>query len=89
MKPLLVGTVVGAVTPISVETGMTMGSPTTVDTLAPTLGEDASVNCDCEEDCDYFDDVETQVLVDLVIILKVLPLLKCIHKQEFFQEKVY
>jgi hypothetical protein len=85
MKPLIVG----AVTPISVETGMTMVAPTTVDTLEPTLGADARLNCDCEDDCDDCDDVETPILADLVIILKVLPLLKCMYKQEFFQEKVY
>jgi len=72
----------------SVEIGIAMAAPTAVDTLAPTVWEDACVNCACEEDCDDCDDVEAPLLVDLVIIFKALPLLKCMHKQEFFREKV-
>jgi len=81
--------VMEAVTPISVETGIAMVAPTTIDTLAPTVGTDVCVNCACEEDCDDCDDVEATLLVDLIIVFKALPLHKCMHKQEFFPEKVY
>jgi len=43
----IVETDVGAVTPISVETGMAMVSLMTIDTLAPTVGADACVDCAC------------------------------------------
>jgi len=59
-------TVEGAVTPVSVETGIAMVSPKGVDTFKSPKGE---VVCkdDCEED-------ELARAIDL-------PLLKCIHKQ--------
>jgi len=44
--------VVEAVTLISVKTGQTMITSTTVDTLEPTKGADACLVCACEEDCD-------------------------------------
>jgi hypothetical protein len=59
---------------------MAMVAPTTVDTLAPTTGADARVICTCEEDLDDYDDIEAPILMDLVIIFKALPLLKCMHK---------
>jgi len=76
--------VVEVVAPISVETGMAMVAPTAVDTLAPTEGADARINYAYEEDCDDCDDIETPVFVDLVIIFKALPLLKCMHKNANF-----
>jgi hypothetical protein len=86
---VILGAFVGAVTPISIETGIAMVAPTTVDTLAPTVGANASVDCACEEDCNDCDDIEAPLLVDLVIIFKALPLLKGKHTKEFFREKVY
>jgi len=35
----------------------------TVDPLAPTVGEDACVDCVCEEDHDYCDDAKAPLLV--------------------------
>jgi len=60
-------TVEGAVTPISVETGIAIVAPTTIDTFK---SPDGAVTCKdgtCEE-------VELTRAIDL-------PLLKCIHKQ--------
>ena len=68
--------VVGAVTPISFETGTTMVAPMTVDTQAPTVGANACVNYACEKDCDDCDDAESPLLVGLVMVFKALPLLK-------------
>jgi len=59
---------------------MAMAASTTVDTLAPTVGADACVNCAYEEDCDDCDDAEAPLLVDLVIVFKALSLLKYMHK---------
>ena len=70
----------GAVTPIFVKIGMAMVATTVVDTLVPNAGEDAHVICACEEDCDDCDDIVAPILVDLDIIFKALPLLKCMHK---------
>jgi hypothetical protein len=75
---------VEAVTPISVETGIAMVTPKAVDTLAPTAGADARVNCACDEDCDDCDDIEATILTDLVIIFKALALLKCMHQIQIF-----
>jgi len=86
MAAVIVRTFVKAVTPVSVETSMTMAAPTVVDTLAATEGEDACVNCACEEDCD---DAKTPLLVDLVIVFKALPLLKCMHKRRLFSQKKF
>jgi hypothetical protein len=47
---VIVGVVVGAVTPISVETGMVMVVPKVVGTFASTAGVDVCVFCACEED---------------------------------------
>jgi len=71
---------VGAVTTISVETGMFLVAPTTVYTLTPTIVADARVICAFEEDYDDCDDIETPILADLVIVFKALRLLKCMHK---------
>jgi len=57
-----------------------------VDALATTVGADACVDCAFEEDCD---DVEVPMLVGRAISFKALPLLKCMHKQTFFQKRVY
>ena len=73
--------VVGAVTPIFVETGIAMVAPMAAHTLAPTVGADAYIDCSCENDCD---DAEVPLLVDLVIVFKALLLLKCMHKQKYF-----
>jgi len=51
------------------------------------VGTDACVDCAYEEDCDDCDDPETPLLVGLIIVFKDLPLLKCMHKQEFFPIK--
>jgi len=67
-----------------------MAASTTVDTLASTDGANACVNCAYEEDCDDRGDVETPLLVDLVIVFKALLLLKCMHIIRIFsQKKVY
>jgi len=58
-----------------------MVDPTTVDTPTPTVGGDVYV------DCDACDDAEVPLLVGLVIVFKVLPHLKCMHKQKYFQKK--
>jgi hypothetical protein len=77
--------VVEAVTLISVETGMAMVSSTVVvGTLAPTKGADARLDCPCEDDCDDCDNIEAPILMDLVIIFKASPLLKCMHKNANF-----
>jgi len=78
---VIVGAVVEAVTPISVETGLAMDDSTTVDTLAPIEGADACVTRACEED---YDDGEAPLLGNLVIVSKALPLLKCMHKNANF-----
>jgi len=59
-----------------------------VDTLAPTVGADACVDCACE-DCAFVceDDEEVPLLLERAISFKVLPLLKCMHKQLFFHKK--
>jgi len=85
----VVETVVGEVTPISVETGFAMVAPITVDTLAPTVGAYACVDCACEEDCDDCDDAKVSLLVGRAISFKALPLIKCMHIKVFFLEKVY
>jgi hypothetical protein len=74
--------VVGVVTPISVETGMT--APKAVCTLASTAGVDVCVICACEEDYNDCDDIEAQVLADLVILFIALPIRKCMHKDVHF-----
>jgi len=65
---------------------MAMVAPTAVDTLAPTAGADACVNCACEEDCDDCDEIEAPILTDLVIVFKALPLLKCMHKMRIYPQ---
>jgi len=56
-------------------------------------GADVCVNCACEEDCNDCDDAEPPLLVDLYIVFKALPLLKCMHTiftrkvREMFEEK--
>ena len=80
----------GAVTPMSVETGMAMVAPQAVGTLAPTIGVDVCVIFAFEEDCNDCDDIEELVLADLGILFKVLPLHKCMHKDvDFPQERFY
>jgi len=61
-----------------------MVAPTRVDTLAPTVGADACVDCSCGEECGDCDDAEAPLMVSLVIVFKALSLLKCMHKQDFF-----
>jgi len=56
-----------------------MVAPMAVDTLAPTVGVDACVDCVCEEDCDDFDDAKVPLLVGRAISFKALPLLKSMH----------
>jgi len=63
-----------------------MDAPMAIYTLAPV---DACVDCACEEDCDDCDDEEVPLLVGRAITFKALPLLKCMHKQEYFHKKVY
>jgi hypothetical protein len=58
-----------------------------VDTLAPTVGADACVDCACEEDYDDCNDLEVSLLVGQAISFKALPLLKCMHRQISFQKK--
>jgi len=65
-----VETVEGAVTPISVETGIAILAPTGVDTFKSPEGEVACKDCVCEDDCE---EDELARAIDL-------PLLKCIHK---------
>jgi hypothetical protein len=81
----IVEAVGGAITPISVETGIAINAPMAVDTLAPTVGADACVDCACEEDCDDCDDAELPLLVGQAISFKVFQLFKCMHKKLFFQ----
>jgi len=57
-----------------------MVAPTVVDTPTHT------VDCTCEKDCDDCDDAEVPPMVGVVIVFKALPLLKCTHKQEYFQK---
>jgi hypothetical protein len=66
-----VETVEGAVTPLSVEPGITMVAPTGVDTFKSPKGEVACKVCACEDDCK---DYELALAIDL-------PLLKCIRKK--------
>jgi len=61
----------GAITPISVETGIVIVAPTGVDTFKSPKGEVACKDCACEYDCEKD---ELARAIDL-------PLLKCIHKQ--------
>jgi len=89
ISALMVGEVVEMVTPIFDETGMAMAASTVVDTLAPTEGADACVNCAYEEDCDDCNDAEAPKLVDLVIVFKVLPLLRCMDKMQIFPHKKF
>jgi len=77
---------VEVVTPISVEIGLAKPASTTVDILAPTEGACACVNCACEED---YDDAKAPLLVDIVIVFKVLPLLKWMHKMRIFPHKKF
>lgn len=46
----VVKTVVGAVTPVSIEIGIAMVASIIVDILAPTVGANACIDCACEED---------------------------------------
>jgi len=62
-----VETVEGAVTPMSVEPGISMVAPTEVDTFKYPKGEVACIGCACEDD-------EPARRIDL-------PLLKSIHEQ--------
>jgi len=64
-----------------------MAASTTIDTLAPTEGEDACVTRVCEEDCDDCHDAEAPLLDDLVIISKALQLLNCMHKNANFSSE--
>jgi hypothetical protein len=75
---------VGVVTPMFVETDMTMVAPKVVGTLAPTAGVNVCVIYACEEDCNDCDDIEALVLADFVILFKALPLRKCTHKDADF-----
>jgi len=61
----------GAVTLISVETGIAIVAPTRVDTFKSPKGEVACIDCACEDDCE--EDEPARAIN--------LPLLKCIHKQ--------
>ena len=54
----------GAVTPISVKTGMAMVAPTTVRTVASTAGADVRVIFACEEDCNDCDNIEAPILAN-------------------------
>jgi len=76
--------IVGAVTQISVETGMAVVAPKAVGTLKSIAGMDVCVVCACEEVFNDCDDIEAPVLVDLVILFKALPLRKCMHKDADF-----
>jgi len=64
-------TVERAVTPVSVETIITMVAPKEVDTFKSPKGEVAYKDCACEDDCEKD---ELARAIDL-------PLLRCIHKQ--------
>jgi len=55
--------VVDMVMGIYVETSITMVAPMAVDSLAPTVGSDACVDCACEEGCDDCDDAEVPLLL--------------------------
>jgi hypothetical protein len=68
---------------ISVETGIAMVARMAVDTLSPTVGADACVDCACEN-CD---NAEVLLLAGRAISFKALSLLKYMHKQIFFQKK--
>ena len=61
----------GAITPISVETGIVIVAPTGVDTFKSPEGEVACIGCACEDDCEADEPTRS---IDL-------PLLKYIHKQ--------
>ena len=61
----------GAITPVSVETGIAMVAPTAVDTFKSPKGVVACKDCACEDGCE---EDELARAIDL-------PLLKCIHKQ--------
>ena len=63
-------TVDGAVTPISIETGIAVMAPTAIDTFKSPDGVVACKYGACEDDCE---EVELARAIDL-------PLLKCIHK---------
>jgi len=67
-----------------VETGMSMIAPKAVGTLTSIAGADVRVICAYEEYCDDCDDIEATILTDLVILFKVLPLRKCMHKNADF-----
>ena len=69
-----VETVEGAVSPVSVETGIAMVAPTGVDTFKSHKGEVTCKDCACEDDCE---EDELARVIDL-------PLLRCIHKQLVF-----
>jgi len=87
---VIAGAIVEVVTPISFETILAVAVSTVVDTLAPTEGANVCVTCACEDDCNDCDDAEAPLLVDLVIVFKALPLLKCMHKMRIFpQKRVY
>jgi len=63
---------------------MAMVAPKVVGTLASTAGVDVCVIYACEEDFNYCDNIEAPVFVDLIILFKVLPLRKCMHKDAYF-----
>jgi len=69
----VIETFAGAVTPISVETDIAMVSSMAVDTFAPSVGEDACVDCACEL---CVDDAEVPLGRAFFFFFKVLPLLK-------------
>ena len=81
----VVDTVEGAVTHKSVETGITIIASMAVDTLAPTVGVDACMDCAFEEDCD---DVEVPLLVGRAIFLRLYHFLNaCTNK--YFSRKQF
>jgi len=84
IRAVIVGAVVGAVTPIYVETGVAMVAPKAVGTCTSIVRMDVCVICACEEDCNDCDDIKAPVLADLVILFTALPLHKCTHKDADF-----
>lgn len=79
----------GAVTPISVETGMAMVAPKATGTLASTVGPNVRVICACEEDYNDYDDIEAPVLADLVILFKALHFVNACTKMWIFLRKSF
>jgi len=69
----------GAVTPVFVETGITMAAPKGVDTFQSPEGALTCKGCACEDDCE---EVKLARAIDF-------PLLKCIQRQlGVFRNKV-